>query len=408
MSLSSEHPCRHFSLAEIQLATKNFDQEMIIGKGGFGKVYKGFIDDGGTTVAIKRLDYVKDGSSLGKKKKQHRWFLSSKFSDKVIPSERGASFQEVEVEDCGLKKFSLDRLKVVTRNFSDDMVVGEGAFGKVFIGWVEPETYVPSKVGSGIVIAIKKLNLNGYQGTEEWETEMKLLSRLSHPNLVKLLGYCSEDKDLLLIYEFMEKGDLDGYILKRGYRLSLPWSMRVKIMIGTAQGIAYLHTKENQIVFRDLKTSNILLDRDFNAKICDFGYARYGPINGDTHLSTQVMGTYGYAAPEYIATGSLNGKNDIYSFGVVLLETLTGLRVFDKTRPKNEQNLVEWMRPMLPNKKMIKNIVDPILGLDYPPRAANKCAQLILKCTQPDPRDRPSIEQVLQSLEGINGVKTVI
>ncbi|GKC46370.1 putative reverse transcriptase domain-containing protein [Tanacetum coccineum] len=105
------------------------------------------------------------------------------------------------------------------------------------------------------------------------------------------------------------------------------------------------------------------------------------------------MGTYGYAAPEYIATGYLNGKNDIYSFGVVLLETLTGLRVFDKTRPKNEQNLVEWMRPMLPNKKTVRNIVDPILGLDYPPKAAYKCAQLIIKCTQPEPRDRPSIEQ---------------
>ncbi|GKE26813.1 probable serine/threonine-protein kinase NAK isoform X2, partial [Tanacetum coccineum] len=163
------------------------------------------------------------------------------------------------------------------------------------------------------------------------------------------------------------------------YGLSLPWSMRVKIMIGTAQGIAYLHTEENQIIYRDLKTSNILLDQEYNAKIADFGLARHGPINGDTHLSTQVMGTYGYAAPEYIATGYLNGKNDIYSFGVVLLETLTGLRVFDKTRPKNEQNLVEWMRPMLPNKKMVRNIVDPILGLDYPPKAAYKCAQLIIK-----------------------------
>ena len=109
-----------------------------------------------------------------------------------------------------------------------------------------------------------------------------------------------------------------------------------------------------------------------------------------------------------VCAGYLNGKNDIYSFGVVLLETLTGLRVFDKTRPKNEQNLVKWMRPMLPNKKMVKKIVDPILGLDYPPQAVYKCAQLILKCTQPEPRDRPSIEQVLQSLEQISSVKTII
>ncbi|XP_076919404.1 uncharacterized protein LOC143580195 [Bidens hawaiensis] len=349
---------------------------------------------------------VKGGvQNLGKKKSKNKWHLSSKFCSKeVSPTENVDTFQEVKAADSGLKIFSLGGLKLATRNFSDDMVVGEGAFGKVFKGWVEQETYVPSRVGSGIPIAVKKLNTDGYQGLEEWQTEVKLSGELSHPNVTKLLGYCSEDKDLLLVYEFMPKGNLEKYILKERLGEKLSWPTRIKIMIGTAKGVAYLH-REKQIIIRDLKTSNILLDKDFNAKIADFGLARHGPINGDTHVITQVMGTYGYAAPEYVATGYLNGKNDIYAFGVVLLETLTGLRVFDKTRPKNEQDLVQWARPMLPKKKKLTNIVDPSLGDDYPPEAIYQYAKLILKCTQTEPKDRPSIEQVLQRLERISCIK---
>nr|XP_043618839.1 receptor like protein kinase S.2-like isoform X2 [Erigeron canadensis] len=349
--------------------------------------------------------------SLEKKKSDKRFVPGTFSNTEVLPSE-GDTYQEFDVSDSSLKLFSLDELKHATRNFSDDMVVGEGAFGKVFEGWVEEETYAPSKVGYGIPVAVKKLDPDSMQGVEEWQSEVKFLSKLGHPNIVKLLGYCSEDKDLLLVYEFLH-GSLENYVLKsnifptnaEGFGLTLSWSMRVKIMMGTAQGIAFLHSKENQIIFRDLKASNILLDKDFNAKIADFGLARHGPINGETQVCTQVMGTYGYAAPEYVATGHLNGKNDIYAFGVVLLETLTGLHVLDKTRPVKEQNLVEWMRPMLSNKEKVKTIVDSSLYQDYPPEAAYRYAQLILKCTQAEPKDRPSIEQVLQSLDQISGIK---
>ncbi|KAI3704293.1 hypothetical protein L1987_74509 [Smallanthus sonchifolius] len=348
-----------------------------------------------------------DVEPVGNKKREKKWFLPCNFSNKEgLPTESGDTFKEVEVADSGLKVFSFDGLKIATRNFSDDMVLGEGAFGKVFKGWLEHDTYVPSKPGSGIPVAVKKLDIDGYQGFEEWQTEVKLLSGLSHPNLSKLLGYCSEDKELLLVYEFMQKGNLANHILTQRYGETLPWSMRVKVMVGTAKGIAYLHSRENQIIIRDLKTSNILLDQDFNAKIADLGLARHGPINGETHLITRVMGTYGYAAPEYVATGYLNGKNDIYAFGVVLLETLTGLRVFDKTRPKNEQDLVQWARPMLPKKKKLLTIVDPLLGDDYPPEAIYQYAKLILKCTQTEPKDRPSIEQLLRQLERISCIKT--
>ncbi|KAJ9552781.1 hypothetical protein OSB04_016826 [Centaurea solstitialis] len=339
-----------------------------------------------------------------KKKRQHKSFLPSTLSNKqVLRSKSRDTFQEFnfkwEVADSALKIFTVAGLKVATRNFNHALVVGEGAFGKVFKGWVEQESYVPSTVASGMPIAVKKLNTDGYQGVEEWQAEVNFLGRLSHPNLVRLLGYCSEDKELLLVYEFMDKGSLENYIFKRGLGPPLPWSLQLKILIGVAQGIAFLHREENQIIFRDLKSSNILLDQDFNAKLADFGLAKHGPVNGDTHLSTMVMGTYGYAAPEYVATGHLNGKNDIYAFGVVLLEILTGLRVIDKTRPQKEQNLVEWARPMLLSKRKLKTIIDPNLGHDYTPEATFHCAALILKCTQPDPNRRPSIEQVLQSLE---------
>ncbi|KAL7612135.1 hypothetical protein Lser_V15G06161 [Lactuca serriola] len=344
-----------------------------------------------------------------KKKGQNICLLPCTLANKdQLQSKTTNSFHEVNFKGEGinsrLKVFTVAELKIATRNFSHDMIAGEGAFGKVFKGWVEHETFTPSKVASGMAVAVKKLNTDGYQGFEEWQAEVKILGKLTHPNLVHLIGYCCEDKDLFLIYEFLNKGSLENYILKKGSGLELPWLMRLKIMIGIARGLSFLHSTENQIIFRDLKSSNILLDQDFNAKICDFGLALHGPTNGDTHIMTEVMGTHGYVAPEYVATGYLNGKNDVYAFGVVLLETLTGLRAIDKTRPNKEQNLVEWIRPMLHSKRKVKKIVDPSLGHDYPLKGVYECATLVLKCTQAESIQRPSIEQVLQSLEGISGI----
>ncbi|KAL4579090.1 hypothetical protein LXL04_015225 [Taraxacum kok-saghyz] len=305
-----------------------------------------------------------------------------------------------------LKMFTFAELRSATRNFRPDTMLGEGGFGRVFKGWVDGVTYAPSKVGIGIAVAVKKSNPDSAQGLKEWQAEVKFLGKFSHPNLVKLIGYCWEDREFLLVYEYMQKGSLENHLFKKGAE-PIPWSTRIKIAIGAAQGLAFLHTTEKTVIYRDFKSSNILLDGDFNAKLSDFGLAKLGPANGESHVSTGVVGTYGYAAPEYIATGHLYVKSDVYGFGVVLLEMITGLRVLDTNRPSSQHNLVDWARPALPDKRRLRKIIDPRLEQDYPSKGANKASELILSCLEPDPKNRPSMEEVVVSLEVINAIKTI-
>lgn len=303
-----------------------------------------------------------------------------------------------------LKGFTFSELRSATRNFRPDTMLGEGGFGRVFKGWVDGVTYAPSKVGIGIAVAVKKSNPDSAQGLKEWQAEVKFLGKFSHPNLVKLIGYCWEDREFLLVYEYMQKGSLENHLFKRGAE-PIPWSTRIKIATGAAQGLAFLHTTEKTVIYRDFKSSNILLDGDFNAKLSDFGLAKLGPANGESHVSTGVVGTYGYAAPEYIATGHLYVKSDVYGFGVVLLEMITGMRVLDTNRPSSQHNLVDWARPALPDKRRLRKIIDPRLDQDYPSKAAIKASELILSCLEADPKNRPSMEDVVVSLEEISAIK---
>uniref|UniRef100_A0A2P2JDH2 non-specific serine/threonine protein kinase n=1 Tax=Rhizophora mucronata TaxID=61149 RepID=A0A2P2JDH2_RHIMU len=303
-----------------------------------------------------------------------------------------------------LKVFSLAELKSATRNFRPDTMLGEGGFGRVFKGWIDEKTYAPSKAGVGIAVAVKKSNLDSLQGWEEWQAEVRFLGKFSHPNLVKLLGYCMDDRQFLLVYEHVPKGSLDNYLFRRHVE-PLPWNTRLKIAIGAAQGLAFLHTSENSVIYRDFKSSNILLEGDYNPKLSDFGLAKLGPENGRSHVSTQPMGTYGYAAPEYVATGHLYVRSDVYGFGVVLLEMLTGLIALDPHRPTNQLNLVQWARPSLSDKKKLKKIMDPRLDGQYPLTAATQVAQLILHCLEYDPKSRPHMDEVLDTLEQIAKAK---
>lgn len=311
------------------------------------------------------------------------------------------------LESPNLKEFTFADLKSTTKNFKSDTLLGEGGFGKVYKGWIDERTYAPSKSGSGMVVAIKKLNPESMQGFQEWQSEVNFLGRLSHPNLVKLLGYCWEDKELLLVYEFMQKGSLENHLFRKNPNIEpLSWDIRLNIAIGAARGLTFLHTSDKKVIYRDFKASNILLDGNYNAKISDFGLAKLGPSGGDSHVSTRVMGTYGYAAPEYIATGHLYVKSDVYGFGVVLLEMLSGQRAFDTKRPTGQQNLIEWLKPLLSQKKKLKtSVMDARIEGQYSSKAMFQAAQLTLKCLEVDPKNRPSMKEVVEVLEQIEAMK---
>ncbi|KAE8802705.1 putative serine/threonine-protein kinase NAK [Hordeum vulgare] len=294
-----------------------------------------------------------------------------------------------------LHVFTIAELRAVTRDFSMTNFIGEGGFGPVYKG------YVDEKVKPGLraqPVAVKLLDLEGNQGHNEWLTEVIFLGQLRHPHLVKLIGYCYEDEHRLLVYEFMTRGSLEKLLFKK-YAASLQWSTRLKIALGAAKGLAFLHEAESPVIYRDFKTSNILLDSDYKAKLSDFGLAKDGPEEDETHVSTRVMGTQGYAAPEYIMTGHLTAKSDVYGFGVVLLELLTGRKSVDKSRPPREQNLVDWARPYLNDSRRLDRVMDPNLAGQYAGGAAQKAAALAYKCVSLNPKSRPHMSAVVSALE---------
>ncbi|XAR51064.1 Non-specific serine/threonine protein kinase [Bertholletia excelsa] len=306
-----------------------------------------------------------------------------------------------------LKPFSFNDLKNATKNFRSDSLLGEGGFGCVFKGWIDENTFAPSKPGMGIAVAIKKLKAESFQGHKEWLTEVNYLGQLCHANLVKLIGYCSESDNKLLVYEFMPKGSLENHLFKKGVQ-PIPWATRMRIAIDVARGLSYLHSLDANVIYRDLKASNILLDSDFNAKLSDFGLARAGPTGDSTHVSTRVVGTRGYAAPEYVATGHLTPKSDVYSYGVVLLELLSGRRTMsDQQSVGPEETLVDWAKPFLGDNRRVLRIMDTRLGGQYSRKGAQAAAILALQCLHTDPKNRPAMTNILSTLEQVHTSKDV-
>ncbi|GAB2280304.1 Probable serine/threonine-protein kinase pbl3 [Dionaea muscipula] len=312
------------------------------------------------------------------------------------------------LSSAGLKDFTFNELRSATKNFRSECLIGEGGFGYVYKGWIDGQTLLPTKSGSGMVVAVKKLKPEGFQGHKEWLTEVNYLSQLYHPNLVKLIGYCLEGDNRLLVYEFLPKGSLENHLFRRGPH-PLAWATRMKVAIGAARGLSFLHEQDDNkspVIYRDFKASNVLLDAEFNAKLSDFGLAKAGPTGDRTHVSTQVVGTQGYAAPEYIATGHLTVKSDVYSFGVVLLELLTGRRAIDSSKSGVAQSLVDWAKPYLGDKRRLFRIMDTKLEGQYPQKAALGVATLALQCLNPEPKPRPMMVEVLDELEKLNDHKT--
>ncbi|XP_027368881.1 probable serine/threonine-protein kinase PBL3 [Abrus precatorius] len=320
------------------------------------------------------------------------------YSEKVKPEILPTPRSEGDIlSSPHLKAFTLNDLMNATKNFRPDNLIGEGGFGYVYKGWIVNHSFGPTVPGSGMIIAVKKLKPEGFQGHKEWLSELNYLGQLRHPNLVKLIGYCLEGDNRLLVYEYMPNRCLENHLFRRGAQ-PLPWATRIKVAIGAARGLSFLHDSKQQVIYRDFKASNILLDSEFNAKLSDFGLAKAGPTGDHSHVSTQVLGTQGYAAPEYIATGWLTSRCDVYSFGVVLLELLSGRYAVDTTKSGVEHNLVDWARPYLGDRRKLFRIMDTRLEGQYSQRAAYTVAITALQCIS-EAKIRPLMSEVLATLE---------
>ncbi|CAH1438402.1 unnamed protein product [Lactuca virosa] len=334
-------------------------------------------------------------------------FTSMDISDISRESSTRVSFTSLTQNPSGkshnnLREFEVGELKTATKNFSRALMIGEGGFGGVYRGVLRN----PNDSGHKIDVAVKQLSRRGLQGHKEWVTEVNVLGFVDHPNLVKLVGYCAEDDERgiqrLLVYEYMPNRSVLDHLCNR-FQKPLPWSTRLKIAQDAARGLAYLHEgMEYQIIFRDFKSSNILLDENWNAKLSDFGLARLGPSDGISHVSTAVVGTVGYAAPEYVQTGRLTYKSDVWSYGIFLYELITGRRPMDRNKPKNEQKLLEWVRPYLSRDlSKFERILDPRLAGNYSVKSAQKLAGVANKCLHRQPRMRPKMSQVFEVLNKI-------
>ncbi|XP_027333973.1 probable serine/threonine-protein kinase PBL2 [Abrus precatorius] len=353
----------------------------------------------------KPVAHVSSTSFFGSTKSQSNTKQKSNSPERKAHLETSASNVDKPISN-NLKSFTFYDLKEATKNFRYENLVGEGGFGFVYKGWIDENTYAPTRPGTGIVVAIKKLKPESFQGHKEWLAEVNYLGQLHHENLVKLIGYCSDGKNRLLVYEFMQKGSLENHLFRKGVQ-PVPWITRINIAVSVARGLTFLHSLDANVIYRDLKASNILLDSDFNAKLSDFGLARDGPTGDNTHVSTRVIGTHGYAAPEYVATGHLTPRSDVYSFGVVLLELLTGRRVVEEERPGfSEETLVDWARPFLSDSRRILRIMDTRLGGQYSKKGAQAAAALVLQCLNTDPKYRPTMVNVLAALETLNSTNS--
>ncbi|KAK9126858.1 hypothetical protein Scep_015704 [Stephania cephalantha] len=303
---------------------------------------------------------------------------------KELPGERDS--------DCSsAQSLPFHELAAATENFREDRLLGEGGFGRVYKGIIK---------STNQVVAVKQLDRSGSQGNREFLIEVLLSSLLHHPNLVNLIRYCADGDQRLLVYEYMPLGSLSEHLHDLSLdKRPLDWNTRMKIASGVANGLEYLHEKvKPPVIYRDLKSSNVLLAEDYHPKLSDFGLAKLGPIGDNSHVTTRVMGTYGYCAPEYSKTGLLTLKSDIYSFGVVLLEILTGRTALIYSDSSRKQSLVHWARPFFKDRRTFTQLPDQLLQRQYPRRGLYQAIAIAAMCVQDDPDMRPPITDVVKAL----------
>ncbi|KAL0556094.1 hypothetical protein IC582_004602 [Cucumis melo] len=304
-------------------------------------------------------------------------------------------------------RISMAELRIATKNFSNDLVVGDGSFGLVY----------KARLSSGATVAIKRLNPDAFQGFREFRAEMETLGKLRHRNIVKILGYCVSGPDRLLIYEFIERGSLDNCLYETssddqdsdGYlpsRQPLPWDTRLKIMRGVANGLSYLHGLPQPIIHRDIKAGNVLLDSEFEAHIADFGLARMIETS-NSHVSTQFAGTMGYMPPEYRAGVTVaTVKADVYSFGILMFEVAMGQRPnLPMLLDEREVGLIEWARILVAQNRHMEMVDANISNDELVEANVKEYFRIACLCTSEKSRERPPMSNVVELLDRICDVK---
>nr|XP_043628349.1 receptor like protein kinase S.2-like [Erigeron canadensis] len=293
------------------------------------------------------------------------------------------------------RQLTFSEIQLATQNFDESLVIGRGGFGKVYRGTI-------THGGSLLEIAIKRLESTSNQGALEFWAEVEMLSKLRHCHLVSLIGYCDDGQEMILVYEYMPHGTFEDHLHKR--LSSLPWIRRLKISIGAARGLDYLHTGtgiKHGVIHRDVKSSNILLDYNWEAKISDFGLSKISPINQpSTYVNTLVKGTFGYLDPVYFQTGKLTRKSDVYAFGVVLFEVLCGKRAVDRSLDEDQWGLASWAQDSIKQGRL-KQIIDFNMRGIISPKCLKEFSRLAERCVHSHPKHRPTMAEVVVSLKSI-------
>lgn len=291
-------------------------------------------------------------------------------------------------------RFSLAEIKLATLNFDDVLVIGKGGFGKVYKGHI----YGAKDTTAARLVAIKRLDSFSRQGASEFMAEIEMLSKLRHCHLVSLIGYCSDSNEMILVYEYIPNGSIEHHLHKDDSPLS--WIHRLNISIGAARGLDYLHTgvgTKHGIIHRDVKSSNILLDENFSAKIADFGLSKI--INKPSSaVSTALKGTFGYLDPEYYMTGHLTMKSDVYAFGVVLFELLSGRRAVDTRFSEDEWNLANWAQKCVKERRL-DQLVSSHIREQISPKCLKEFAQIADRCLKSNRKERPTMAEVVVALQ---------
>ncbi|KAE9607896.1 hypothetical protein Lal_00040016 [Lupinus albus] len=359
---------------------------------------------GDSLVATYDIDiHAKSGTDVQYKAQQPQSVHGNIYGNGSMKHIGGGSLDTAQPKSAQIA-FTYDMVMEMTNAFCSENVIGEGGFGCVYKGWLH----------DGRAVAVKQLKAGSGQGEREFQAEVEIISRVHHKHLVSLVGYCIFEQQRMLIYEFLPNGTLHHHL--HGSEMPvLDWSKRLKIAIGAAKGLAYLHEDCSQkIIHRDIKSANILLDDAFEAQVADFGLARLTDT-GNTHVSTRVMGTFGYMAPEYATSGKLTDRSDVFSFGVVLLELITGRKPVDQTQPLGDESLVEWARPLLIRAietRDISELTDPRLEKHYVESEMFRMIEAAAACVRHSTPKRPRMVQVVRALDSgddisdlTNGVK---